>query len=177
MLAFEVAKRNVYNFLKLELDALQQGDVVQIIALEQPFERELIHPKLPFPIKIGGNVDRIELRNHRIRIIDYKTGKVDANAVMLSKWEGLTEDIKNDKIIQVLAYAFLYEQQAKGQPVEVGIISFKNLKAGFLPFAFKVDKEVQTEVTPAIISAYLDELATLLAEIVNPDIPFVEKVN
>lgn len=177
LLAFEVAKRNVYNFLKLELDALQQGDVVQIIALEQPFERELIHPKLPFPIKIGGNVDRIELRNHRIRIIDYKTGKVDANAVMLSKWEGLTADIKNDKIIQVLAYAFLYEQQAKGQPVEVGIISFKNLKAGFLPFAFKVDKEVQTEVTPAIISAYLDELATLLAEIVNPDIPFVEKVN
>jgi hypothetical protein len=140
LLAFEVAKRNVYNFLKLELDALQQGDVVQIIALEQPFERELIHPKLPFPIKIGGNVDRIELRNHRIRIIDYKTGKVDANAVMLSKWEGLTEDIKNDKIIQVLAYAFLYEQQAKGQPVEVGIISFKNLKAGFLPFSFKVYK-------------------------------------
>ena len=87
------------------------------------------------------------------------------------------EDIKNDKIIQVLAYAFLFEQQAKGQPIEVGIISFKNLKAGFLPFAFKVDKEVQTEVTPAIISAYLDELATLLAEIVNPDIPFVEKVN
>jgi hypothetical protein len=29
-------------------------------------------------------------------------------------WKGLTEDIKNDKIIQVLAYAFMYEHEANG---------------------------------------------------------------
>ena len=177
LLAFEVAKRNVYNFLQLEIEALKQGDVVQIVALEQGFVRELAHPKLPFPVKIGGNVDRIEIRNNRIRIIDYKTGKVDASAVTLSKWDGLTEEVKNDKIIQVLAYAFLYEEHAKGQPIEVGIISFKNLKAGFLPFTFKENKEVQNVVTTEILTAYLEELTTLLAEIVNPEIPFKEKVN
>jgi hypothetical protein len=177
LLAFEVAKRNVYNFLKLEQETLKQGDVVQIVALEQGFEREFVHPQLPFPIKIGGNVDRIELRNGRVRIIDYKTGKVEARSVTLSTWDGLTEDIKNDKIIQLLAYAFLYEEHAKGQPVEVGIISFKNLKAGFLPFTFKDNKELQTEVTPELLSAYLNELATLLAEIMNPEVPFSEKVN
>lgn len=177
LLAFEVAKRNVFNFLKLELETLKQGDVVQILALEQGFEREFAHPKLPFPIKIGGNVDRIELRNGGVRIIDYKTGKVEAKSVTLSSFEGLTEDIKNDKIIQVLAYAFLYENEAKGRPMEVGIISFKNLKCGFLPFNFKADKEVQTEVTPEILAAYLEELATLLAEIFNPEIPFKEKIS
>lgn len=176
LLAFEVAKRNVFNFLKLELESLKQGDEVQIVALEQGFVRTMEHPKLPFPINIGGNVDRIELRNGRVRIIDYKTGKVDANSLKLSTWEGLTADIKNDKIIQLLAYAFLYEAQAKGQPMEVGIISFKNLKAGFLPFTFVENKEGETAITPDILTAYLEELATLLAELFNPDVPFVEKV-
>ena len=60
--------------------------------------------------------------------------------------------------------------------MEVGIISFKNLKNGFLPFKFKADKEVQTEVTPDILAAYLEELASLLAEIFNPEIPFKEKI-
>lgn len=177
LLAYEVAKRNVFNFLKLELETLKQGDEVQIVALEQGFLRTLEHPKLPFPINIGGNVDRIELRNGRLRIIDYKTGKVDANSLKISTWEGLTEDIKNDKIIQLLAYAFLYEEQAKGQPMEVGIISFKNLKAGFLPFTFVENKEGETAITPDILNAYLEELATLLAELFNPEVPFVEKIN
>jgi hypothetical protein len=46
-------------------------------------------------------------------------------SVTLKSWKGLTEDIKNDKIIQVLAYAFMYEHEANGKPIEAGIISFK----------------------------------------------------
>ncbi|GAW88075.1 hypothetical protein FPS14_contig00001-0152 [Flavobacterium psychrophilum] len=47
------------------------------MALETPLERILEDNSLPFPIKIAGNVDRIEIRNNKIRIIDYKTGKVE----------------------------------------------------------------------------------------------------
>jgi len=80
----------------------------------------LEHPSLPFPIKIGGSVDRIEERNGSIRIIDYKTGKVEKANLTLNSWTGLTKDIKNDKIIQILAYAFMYELHANGKPIEVG---------------------------------------------------------
>jgi hypothetical protein len=177
LLAFEVAKRNVSNFLKMELESIRDGDAIQIVALEQTFAREFVHPSLPFPILIKGNVDRIELRNGKIRIIDYKTGKVEKANVVLKSWNGLTQELKNDKIIQVLAYAFMFENEAKGVPIEVGIISFKNLKSGFLPFGFKEDKELNITVTSEILKNYLEEIALLLNEIFDIRIPFEEKTN
>jgi hypothetical protein len=182
LLAFEVAKRNVKNFLDLELKAVQEGDDIQIIALESKLERTLTHPKLPFPVTIAGNVDRIELRNKKgekakIRIIDYKTGKVEKTGVALKQWNGLTEDIKNDKIIQVLAYAYMYEEKAKEYEMEAGIISFKNLKSGFLPFTFKQDKEVVAVISPEIMKSYLEEMVILLNEILDVAVAFEEKLN
>lgn len=175
LLAFEVAKRNVFNFLKLELESIQKGDQIQIIALEKHLERDLTHPKLPFPVRIGGNVDRIENRNGKIRIIDYKTGKVEKPSVTLKSWNGLTENIKNDKIIQILAYAFMYEPEAKGLDIEAGIISFKNLKNGFLPFNFIENKEVFEVISPEIMESYIEEIVILLNEILSDDKAFEEK--
>jgi hypothetical protein len=182
LLAFEVAKRNVLNFLKTELEAIENGDEIQIISLETTYERELTDARLPFPVLIKGNVDRIEYRSKKgekgkIRIIDYKTGKVDKNNVILKDWNGLTNDIKNDKIIQVLAYAFMYEEQTKGQEMEAGIISFKNLKSGFLPFQFKQDKDVIATISGEIMENYLEQIVILLQEILNKDVPFEEKIN
>ena len=176
LLAYEVAKRHVSNFLKIELESIKNGDAVKILALEQTFERKLSHPSLPFPVLIKGNVDRIEIRNDHIRIIDYKTGKVDKGNMVLKSWKGLTEAIKNDKIIQVLAYAYIFESIPFEKPVEAGIISFKNMKAGFLPFAFKEDKQVKMIVDDEILSEYTQQLILLLNEILNPDIPFEEKI-
>ncbi len=176
LLAFEVAKRNVTNFLKIELENIKNGDVVKILFLEKRFENILEHPSLPFPIKIGGEVDRIEERNQKIRIIDYKTGKVEAKNVKLSSWNGLTDDIKNDKIIQLLAYSFMFETENNVLPVEVGIISFKNLKAGFMPFVFKEAKESTVNVNDTIRNDYLEQIVLLLTEILDPTIPFREKI-
>lgn len=177
LLAFEVAKRNVSNFLKMELTAIKEGDAIKILALEETFGRELNHPELPFPVLIKGNVDRIELRNGRIRIIDYKTGKVEKTNVVLKSWNGLTQELKNDKIIQVLAYAFMYEKLAGDVPIEVGIISFKNLKSGFLPFGFKQEKELDMTVGKEILANYLEEIVVLLNEIFDVNIPFEEKID
>jgi hypothetical protein len=176
LLAFEVAKRNVSNFLKVESESIKNGDAIKILALEETFQRELNHPSLPFPVLIKGNVDRIEERNGIIRIIDYKTGKVEKVNVTLKSWKGLTEDIKSDKIIQVLAYAYMYENLANGKPIEAGIISFKNLKSGFLPFNFKEGKEGNATIDEDIMTNYLDQMVVLLNEILDESIPFEEKV-
>jgi len=125
---------------------------------------------------IKGNVDRIELRNGKIRIIDYKTGKVEKANVVLKSWKGLTQELKNDKIIQVLAYAFMFENEIQDLPIEAGIISFKNLKSGFLPFAFKEDKDLNMIVSTEILNNYTEQIVLLLNEIFDMTIPFEEKV-
>jgi hypothetical protein len=176
LLAFEVAKRNVFNFLKVELECVKNGDVIKILALEEKYMETLIHPDLPFQVNIGGSVDRIEERNGIIRIIDYKTGKVDKGDIILTTWSGLTEDIGNDKIIQVLAYAFMYEKFALEQPMEAGIISFKNLKSGFMPFTFKQGKDINTTISKETLKDYLEQIVILLREILDETIPFEEKV-
>jgi len=176
LLAFEVAKRSISNFLKFELESIKKGDAIKILHLEKPCERILEHHSLPFPVKITGTADRIEERNGVIRIIDYKTGKVEKTNVTLKSWNGLTEDIKNEKIIQILAYALMYENETKGKAIEAGIISFKNLKSGFLPFTFKDGKEEFTTIDAAILNNYLEQMVLLLNEILDKERPFEEKV-
>ena len=176
LLAFEVAKRNIFNFLIEEKRQITNGDVVKILALETPLKRVLEDQRLPFPIKIAGNVDRIEIRNNKIRIIDYKTGKVEKNNVQLKDWHGLTLDIKNDKIIQLLCYAFMYEEQAQGLEVEAGIISFKNMRGGFLPLGIKQEKEFFKTITPEILENFKNEMIVLISEILNVAVSFEEKL-
>ncbi len=176
LLVFEVAKRNIFNFLQVELKSLEANDEVRILYLEERFERNFEHPDLPFPVLIGGSVDRIEERNGIIRIIDYKTGKVEQTSVTLKTWDNLVTETKNDKIIQILAYAFMFENHATGKEMEVGIISFKNLKNGFLPFKFKNGKEETTLVNAEILENYLLELVILLKEILDANVPFEERI-
>jgi hypothetical protein len=177
LLAFEVAKRNVYNFLQLEKRLLEQDDAVKVLFLEKNFEAVLQDVRLPFPIKIKGNVDRIELRNGKLRIIDYKTGKVEQNGLAIQNWNGLTDDIKHDKIIQLLCYAFMVQAEFPNTEMEVGIISFKNLKAGFMPFQIKEGREViLNEVDDTVLEDFKTELITLLKKILDEQTPFVEQI-
>jgi hypothetical protein len=176
LLAFEVAKRNIYNFLNVELEDIKNGQAIKILYLEKSCERVLTHASLPFPIKIAGKVDRIEQREGKIRIIDYKTGKVEKANVALKSWNGLTQDIKNDKIIQILAYAFMFEHESNNDDVEAGIISFKNLKSGFLPFTFKIGKEEKSIIDKEILDLYMEQIVLLLSEILDSTRAFEEKI-
>jgi len=175
LLAFEVAKRNVFHFLEGELEKLKEGDDILLLELETELTYTLDDPRLPYPINLFGFVDRIEERNGVIRVIDYKSGKVESNDVKLTNWEGLSLNLKNDKIIQLLCYALMYTKNNAKQSIEAGIYSFKNRKEGFLFFGVREGRDnVNYEINQETLDLFKDELIILLLEILNPDIDFIE---
>ena len=173
LLAFEVAKRHVYLFLESEKEQLEKGDEVQIIGLEEVLQTELNDELLPYPIVLSGIADRIEIRNGVLRIIDYKTGKVDLNQVQIKTIENITQDLKFEKAIQLLIYGLMYKGKTD-LPLQAGIYSFKNRKAGYLMFGLKQDKVVEEFITDEILEVFKKELITLLIEILNTNNVFEE---
>ena len=70
----------------------------------------------------------------------------------------------------------MFEKHAHGKPMEAGIISFKNLKSGFLPFLVKNGKDVNSTIDAAVLDQYIEQLVILINEILDVTIPFEEKV-
>lgn len=107
-LIFEVANRFVVNFLTREKQLLSDpANALKIIATEQTLSTEIVVEGLDFPVKIHGQVDRIDELNGVLRIIDYKSGKVDALNLKVVDTEDYRE-LKHHKAIQVMLYTFVY---------------------------------------------------------------------
>ncbi len=178
LVIFEVAKRYVFNLLKSEQRLLASGAELEIVAIECNLQAELQIAELDFPVFIKGKVDRVDKLNGQLRIIDYKTGNVTKSALEISDWEVLTEDYKYSKAFQVLTYAYLHlHNQPMETTIEGGIISFKNLKEGFLKFGTKIAGSRTKEhfINQRVLEKYFDELKRLILEICNPNIYFEEK--
>ncbi|MDT0557944.1 PD-(D/E)XK nuclease family protein [Ichthyenterobacterium sp. W332] len=181
LLSFEIAQRYIENFIKQEIEDIKAGNNITIVALEKRLTTQLDYKELPFPVHLKGFVDRIDTYNNSLRIIDYKTGKVEQNQVEVINWEDLNSDYsKYSKSFQVLMYAYIYTQSTLNKmPLEAGIISFKNLKSGFLKFS-KKDKpgayaHKETIISKDILKEFSNQLKALILEIFNPEIPFTEK--
>lgn len=171
-LSFEIAKQFVINYLNHEISELKKGKKIKILALEEAISVDLQIKGLSFPLRIKGKIDRIDEVDGTIRIIDFKTGKVDSNQLKIKDWSLLTTDEKYTKSFQILTYAFMYKQKymsdKNDQALESGIISFKNLKSGFM-------KLNGSDITDDILEDYYAELIQLINQLFDQNIPFEEK--
>ena len=136
---------------------------------------------IDFPIKLRGFVDRIDELDGVTRIIDYKTGKVEAKDLKITDFSVLGSDYKYTKALQVMLYSFLFSEENKNQfskPVEAGIISFKNLNSGFLKMNFSEKRGVTDSfISQENTDQFLIELKRIIFEILNPEIPFIQNQN
>lgn len=180
-LIFEVANRFVENFLQQEKQLLKdENNQLKIIATEQKLATEIQLEGFDFPIKIKGIVDRIDELNGVTRIIDYKTGMVESRNLKVTDFEKIRE-LDYHKAIQVMLYAYLYTQNSRftfNKPLEAGIISFKNLKSGFLKMNFSSNyRQPDNAITQEKLEEFMTEIKAVLHEIYDPSIHFVEPVD
>ncbi len=177
-LIYEVANRFVSNFLLKEKELLKdKKNKLKIIATEENLSAEITIEGIDFPVKLHGQVDRVDELNGVLRIIDYKTGMVSSTNLRVPEFENLRDE-KHLKAIQVLLYAYLFTKSKNynfNQPLEAGIYSFKNLNSGFLPIDFALPrKKPETNITEEKLEEFITELKIYIKEIYNPEIDFIE---
>ena len=177
-LIFEVANRFVVNFLAQEKKLLKdENNQLKIIATEENLSAEIEIDGIDFPIRIHGNVDRVDELNGEIRIIDYKSGMVKSAELKVLNFDQLRER-EQYKAIQVLLYAFLYSKSKKhdfSKNIKAGIFSFKNLNQEFLAINFSSNyRSPDTAITQEKLDEFLIEIKLYIKEIYNPVIGFIE---
>lgn len=170
LIDFEIAKQQVKRFL-IQEKKMVKDNALKIIELEKQGEKYLDIEGLDFKVKLKGTVDRVDSLNNQLRIIDYKTGKVENKQLKIPKdWQGFTEEYQFSKAFQVLFYA-LIKEDSLGEHAETGIISFKNLNSGFMNCTLPNSNSTLKE----IVGEFKIELETLILEILNSEVPFTEK--
>ena len=100
-----------------------------------------------------GSLDRVQKNGREVKILDYKTGKVEAGnlKVTVKKEDAGNEDAlkaaidkifsdsKYDKLFQLSFYALMYDHWAKEKPssVQVGIVSTREINMNHTNYTFE----------------------------------------
>ena len=178
LIAYNVILRYLENYLDSEIKEAKNHQI-KILGIEENLNISLDISELDFPVVLKGKLDRIDEKDGMLRIIDYKTGKVESKNVEIVNWNEITAEYDFSKAFQLLCYALMYNDENPIESIQSGIISFKNLNSGLLRFATKDKKGSWAKkdhiISQETLSYFQEELKTLIVEICNPEIPFTEK--
>lgn len=124
-------------------------------------------------VKTGGIIDRIDLREGRIRILDYKTGSVKNTFSSVASLFDFREKNRNSAVFQVLLYAFVYHMLHPEETLVPGLYFIRQSYLDGFSSEIKMGKEVIQDFK-AISDDFGNHLQKILEDLFNPDIPFVQ---
>ena len=147
-----------------------------MIAVESQNKITRNYQGIPFPICFKGIVDRVDLIDGQLRILDYKTGVTEPSDLLCDTVQELTNDPKYSKAFQVLFYSMLLSEQLQtNDTFTAGIFSLKKPSNGFMPFGIKGEKRSKrTELSKADLNDFELVLEQLVREVFNPEEAFVQ---
>ena len=126
-------------------------------------------------VVLKGYLDRLDDTEYGLRVLDYKTGRVDERSLELKSIEEVYEkrgDKVRDKAIQLLCYALMTVDDEQSIPATVVIANLSNPNKGMMPLSIANN----TGLNKDIIQRFR-ELTTQLIEneLLNPEVPFSDE--
>ena len=175
-LSLQIAQKLTQDFLNLETKLLKEAAAknvqIKVVGKEQELNHSLLVDGLQF--NLLGKADRVDFEGDTLRIIDYKTGKVEGPDVVFMEYDELTSNRKKAKAFQLLMYAYLYLKMNPkyiGLNVVAGIFSFKNLKSELIKVSKKIAPRQNEiiDVNSSVIEQVEEQLEFMLTQIKNED--------
>ena len=158
------------NFIKYERKFLEENKQLVIIDTEKELEKYI--DIQGHKVRLHGFADRIDKVGDEIRIIDYKTGKVNPYDVKINdKVEGITG--MAEKAIQLMMYKYLFisaHSEVSEHQIKPGIIGFQKLSHGVYSLEIN-DAHKLSSSFKETCDKYFNEF---LNELFNKDIPFTQ---
>ena len=177
LLSFRMATELTKRILEEERKFLltQTAPVfIEYIEIEMHAQVNITVNGQPKTIALKGFIDRIDSVNGKIRIIDYKSGKVKSEDVSMSGYDPDTSLIdyfsSTKHAIQLALYTLLYQQNSGQFPESANIYSLVNLKGGLFPL--QSNSLDYTEIT-LLFEAFLQEVVN---QLYDKEIPFFHQV-
>lgn len=178
LLLRKVAERYVELFIENERAQIKEGISCTIIDLELNMTRSLDFnfDGEPLKIKFQGSADRVDRLGDVVRVIDYKTGKVeDSDCRLWSRnidvWDKMFED-KKDKAFQLMMYAWLYSPMLDSNyKLQAGIIG---LKYHSKYFPLSISKESGNDISSSDINRFEKDMQTLITELFDVKTDFTQ---
>lgn len=125
LLQMRMAVHAAKRFLRAEAETIGKGAVITPMELEEELNSslELATNAIGSPVVIKGRLDRVDMLDGLLRILDLKTGKVDAAHLRIKEFT--VEALQGDKryAAQLLVYAWLYlKEHPEVEALRTGIL-------------------------------------------------------
>ena len=159
---FKMAKELITKLLDYDMSLIKKGAKIEIIDTEKKIDFEI--KTTQNKIKFFAIIDRIDRFEKGLRIIDYKTGRVDHKELNFKYFDNY-EEIKNrPKAFQLLFYLFLVSNchEMKNEKIISANISLKEIDDG-LKFLLR-DQDV-FEPNNNFQKDFLNLIETIISEI------------
>lgn len=169
----------VYNVIQHYVTSVVDFDIetatkhqLKIVGLEEKLSMPLYNSSNQPIAVLKGKLDRIDEIDGKLRILDYKTGKVELSGLRIDDTQQLFSNKKYDKFFQLMCYALMVNSQLGKIIDEAAIIPIKSMKDAPLRVYFKNDKSYQ--ISNEMLTYFQKGLTALIQEVLNPNIPFAE---
>jgi ATP-dependent helicase/DNAse subunit B len=110
LLSLSLAKKLIDDFSVMELDNIKQNKFINILFKEIDFDYTIKVDNLI--CNLIGKIDRVDICDDVLRVIDYKTGKaVTKKDLYFHSWQDLFENSDKKFLLQIFMYVFLFLQK------------------------------------------------------------------